>query len=133
MKITDVKLYPVGTRRETGGISPHIIVTVATDEGPVGVGEMSDLAHNPAMPDVDYLEYTLNKRLSGADPFDPERIDPIVDEFQAPLGAGIDTAVHDLRGKILGVPSTTSTAAHIATVTRSVTPSSARWTCRSST
>ncbi len=104
MKITDVKLYPVGTRRETGGISPHIIVTMATDDGPIGVGEMSDLAHNPALPDVDYLEYTLNKRLSGADPFDPERIDPVVDGFQAPLGAGIDTAIHDLRGKILGVP-----------------------------
>ncbi len=104
MKITEIKLYPVGTRRETGAVSPHIIVTMATGEGPVGVGEMSDLGHNPVFPDVDHLEYILNQRLSGADPFDPERIDPVVDGLQAPLGAGIDTAVHDLRGKILGVP-----------------------------
>lgn len=104
MKITELKLYPVGTRRETGAVSPHIIVTMATDEGPVGIGEMSDLGHNPVKPDVDHLEYVLNEQLSGADPFDPERIDPVVDVLQAPLGAGIDTAVHDLRGKILGVP-----------------------------
>lgn len=104
MKITNVKLYPVGTRRETAAVTPHIIVTLTTDEGPVGIGEMSDLGHDPVMPDVDHLEYTLNKSLSGADPFDPERLDPIVDGLRAPLGAGIDTALHDLRGKILGVP-----------------------------
>lgn len=104
MKITNVKLYPVGTRRETGGISPHMIVTLGTGEGLVGVGEMSDLGHNPTKPDVDHLEYLLNKQLSGIDPFDPEHIDPIVDGLQAPMGAGIDTAIHDLRGKIRGVP-----------------------------
>ncbi len=104
MMIADVKLYPVGTRRETGAVTPHIIVTMATDEGHLGIGEMSDLGHDPVMPDVDHLEYILNRRLSGADPFDPERLDPISDGLRAPLGAGIDTALHDLRGKILGVP-----------------------------
>jgi muconate cycloisomerase len=104
MKVTEVKLYPVGTRRETLTYTPHIIVTLATDEDHVGVGEMSDLGHSPVMPDVDYLEHTLSKRLAGVDPFDPERIDPIVDQFGSTLGAGIDVAIHDLRGKILGVP-----------------------------
>ena len=104
MKITKLQLYPVGTRRETLSISPHIIVTLTTDEGTVGIGEMSDLGHNPVFPDVGQLEYWLNEQIAGADPFDPQRIDPIVDALQDPLGAGIDTAVHDLRGKILGVP-----------------------------
>ena len=104
MKITELKLYPIGTRRETLAVTPHIIVTLTTDEGPLGVGEMSDLGHNPVLPDVDQLEYWLNKQIVGVDPFDPERIDPIVDALEAPLGAGIDTAIHDLRGKILDVP-----------------------------
>ena len=104
MKISEIKLYPVGTRRETLTLSPHIIVTLATDEGHLGVGEMSDLGHNPVYPDVDHLEHMLNKRLRGVDPFDPARIDPIVDGLASPLGAGIDVTIHDLRGKILGVP-----------------------------
>ncbi|MCZ6634205.1 MAG: muconate cycloisomerase [bacterium] len=104
MKITDVTLYPVGTRRETLSVSPHIIVTLATDEGVTGIGEMSDLGHSPAMPNVDHLEYVLRQRLVGVDPFDPGRIDPVVDGLAAPLGSGIDTAIHDLRGKVLGVP-----------------------------
>ena len=104
MKITDLKLYPVGTRRQTGSVSPHIIVQLFTDEGPIGLGEMSDLGHNPALPDADYLEGRLKQALVGVDPFDPGRIDPIVDQFNSPVGAGIDTAVHDLRGKILGIP-----------------------------
>ena len=104
MKITKLTLYPVGTRRETLSVSPHIIVTMATDEGPVGVGEMSDLGHSPVYPDVDQLEYWLNEQIGGVDPFNPERLDPIVDALEEPLGSGIDTAIHDLRGKILGVP-----------------------------
>ncbi len=104
MKITKIELFPVGTRRETLSLSPHIIITMATDEGHVGIGEMSDLGHNPIFPDVDRLDYLLNERLKGVDPFDPERIDPVVDGLASPLGAGIDVAIHDLRGKILGVP-----------------------------
>ena len=104
MKITELKLYPVGTRRETLSVSPHIIVTLATDDGHVGIGEMSDLGHNPVFPDVDLFEHMLNKQLSGVDPFDPGKIDPLVDALESPLGAGIDVAVHDLRAKILGVP-----------------------------
>ncbi|SVD73807.1 uncharacterized protein METZ01_LOCUS426661, partial [marine metagenome] len=30
MKITKLRLYPVGTRRETLSVSPHIIVTLTT-------------------------------------------------------------------------------------------------------
>ena len=104
MKITKIELYPVGTRRETLSLSPHIIITMTTDEGHVGIGEMSDLGHNPISPDVDRLDYLLNERLKGVDPFDPERIDPVVDALESPLGAGIDVVIHDLRAKILGVP-----------------------------
>ncbi|MSS70689.1 MAG: muconate cycloisomerase [Candidatus Latescibacteria bacterium] len=104
MRITDLKLYPVGTRRATGSASPHIIVRLGTDGGITGIGEMSDLGHSPVMPDVDQLEGALRKAMAGADPFDPGRIDSVVDRFPTPLGAGIDTAIHDLRGKALGVP-----------------------------
>ena len=103
MKITEVKLYPVGTRRETLSVSPHIIITLATDGGHLGIGEMSDLGHNPVRPDVDQFEHMLSNQLSGVDPFDPGSIDPLVD-LESPLGAGIDVAIHDLRAKILGVP-----------------------------
>jgi muconate cycloisomerase len=104
VRITDLKLYPVGTRRATGSVSPHIIVRLGTDEGITGIGEMSDLGHSPVVPDVDHLEGALRKALFGADPFDPARIDPVVGRFPSPLGAGVDTAIHDLRGKALGVP-----------------------------
>jgi len=43
MRITDVQLTPVCTRRETGTLTPHVIVQLPTDEGLVGLGEMSNL------------------------------------------------------------------------------------------
>ena len=65
---------------------------------------MSDLGHSPTKPDIDHLEYMLRKALIGADPSDPTVIDPIVDGYQPPLGAGVDIAIHDLRAKSLGIP-----------------------------
>ena len=104
MKIKELDLYAVGTRRENGTLTPHIVVKLTSDDGTVGIGEMSDLGHNPVMPDVPLMEERLRKALIGVDPFDPPAVDPIVDQYQAPLGAGLDIAVHDLRARSLGVP-----------------------------
>ncbi|MBS13378.1 MAG: muconate cycloisomerase [Gemmatimonadetes bacterium] len=104
MRIQDVTLYAVGTRRENGTLTPHIIAKLTADDGTVGIGEMSDLGHNPVKPDVALMEDRLRTALKGVDPFDPPAVDPIVDQYQAPLGAGIDIAIHDLRAKSLGVP-----------------------------
>ena len=104
MTIKEVDLFPVGTRRENGTLTPHIIVRIVSDDGTVGAGEMSDLGHNPVKPDVDHLEFMLRQALVGGDPSDPSVIDPIVDGYQAPLGPGIDLAIHDLRAKKLGIP-----------------------------
>lgn len=65
---------------------------------------MSDLGHSPVKPDIDHLEYMLRKALIGVDPSDPTVIDPIVDGYPPPLGAGVDIAVQDLRAKSLGIP-----------------------------
>ena len=104
MTIKELDLFPVGTRRENGTLSPHIIVRLVSDDGIVGAGEMSDLGHLPVKPDVDHLEYLLRKALIGVDPSDPTAIDPIVDGNQPRLGTGIDIAIHDLRAKHLGIP-----------------------------
>lgn len=104
MKIENVDLYAVGTRRENGTLTPHVILRLTADDGTVGLGEMSDLGHSPVKPDVVLMQATLTKALVGLDPFDPPAIDPIVDQYPAPLGAGIDIAVHDLRARSLNVP-----------------------------
>jgi len=104
MNISELTLHPVGTRRETGSVTPHIIVEIVADDGTTGLGEMSDLGHSPVMPDADHLEWVLRKALTGVDLHDPAKLDAVVDRLPSPLGSGIDIAVHDLRGKALGVP-----------------------------
>ena len=104
MKIKELDLFAVGTRRENGTLTPHIIVRMIADDGTVGIGEMSDLGHSPVKPDVELMEHGLRKALLDVDPFDPTVIDSIVDRYPSPLGAGIDIAAHDLRARHLGVP-----------------------------
>ncbi|MFN8517289.1 MAG: enolase C-terminal domain-like protein [Chloroflexia bacterium] len=69
MRITRVTLHPVSTRRETGLRNQHVIVRVETDRGIVGVGEMSDMSHPPAIqPDIADLEVVANQLLVGREP-----------------------------------------------------------------
>jgi muconate cycloisomerase len=104
MKIKEIELFAVGTRRENGTLTPHIIIRMTDDDGTVGIGEMSDLGHSPVMPDVVLMEERLRKAIIDLDPFDPPAIAPIVDRYPSPLGAGIDIAIHDLRARHLGIP-----------------------------
>lgn len=72
VEITDLQLHPVHTRRETGTITPHVIVTLDTREGISGLGEMSDLGHYSLrdFPPLSRLRGTLLEALRGRDPAD---------------------------------------------------------------
>jgi L-alanine-DL-glutamate epimerase-like enolase superfamily enzyme len=108
-----------GTKREWGRLSritPHrpiplleyVIVTIETDEGSFGTGE--------ATPDIGFFGETLEEvksaidlylgpKLVGLDPFDRERMLHQLD-FRGNHCArsALDLAVHDLLGKVLGIP-----------------------------
>ncbi|MDE2831884.1 MAG: hypothetical protein OXN20_17365, partial [Gemmatimonadota bacterium] len=53
MKITSVDLTPVASRRETGNLSRHVIIRMHTDEGLIGLGEMSDVGDWGVMYNLD--------------------------------------------------------------------------------
>ena len=104
MKITEVKLYPVHTPRETGTITQHVVAQFFTDEGIVGLGEMSDFNHDSVVPDLNDVEKCMNKTLAGLDPFDPAAVAQEAERYGGRIGASIDIAVYDIRGKALNVP-----------------------------
>ena len=106
MKITDVTLTPIRTWREHGWYSPHVIVQLDTDEGAVGIGEMSDYGHIPTheTPHIEPLTAALKEVLLGRDPFD---LAPILTQLSGAntlILCGVDLALHDLQGKALGRP-----------------------------
>ncbi len=115
MKIAAVKLTPVAVKRRTGFLSRHVIVELTTDDGQVGLGEMSDLGHLPLyMPDVRDLQKNLNRLLAGRDPMQLNALEQLLLEMfpeemfmydmSAVIRCGVDVALHDLVGRELGVP-----------------------------
>ncbi len=115
MKIRTVDLLPIVTPRETGIANQHIIVKITGDEGVVGYGEMSDLSHFPRyLVDVPDLERGLRELLVGRDPFDLAEIEEVLLRFfpeenhmystSGIIRCGIDVALHDLLGRVLGQP-----------------------------
>ncbi len=105
MKITMVQLTPVLTRRETGNTNPHIIVQLHTDEGLVGVGEMSDLGHGKVKFDVRDLTESLEEVLVGQDPLHWRPLCHMIQGRYAgegPLREGVEIAIFDLVGKVKG-------------------------------
>lgn len=114
MKITDVQLTVVGMPRDTGFVSKHVIVELMTDEGLVGVGEMSDFSHLPRYaPDVKDLQRVLSSILVGKNPFDLTLINKeMIDNFPEAMyyyekgsfiRSGVDIALHDLCAKYMNV------------------------------
>lgn len=121
MKITDVTVAPVEIRYRPEyqadrryypkpPAQTNVIVEIQTDEGHVGIGEA---AHAPGIygetagATVAAIEY-LAPALVGQDPRQITKINMAVDRL-SPVGnvaakAGLDIALHDLAGKILGVP-----------------------------
>jgi galactarate dehydratase (D-threo-forming) len=115
MKITDLKLTVVGVPRQTGFINKHVIVELMTDEGLVGVGEMSDFSHLPQYSiDVNDLTTVLKSFLVGKSPFNLTTINKdLSDNFPEALyyyekgnfiRNGIDAALYDLCSKYLRLP-----------------------------
>ncbi len=121
MKITNVVLTPVRTRRRTGSISVHVMVQLGTDAGIVGLGEMSDLdCYRMHLPDLTALQVAIERVVVGADPF---RIGQLHMDLQAQmptylrkannyppftlasqLATSLDMAFYDIVGKALGTP-----------------------------
>ncbi|MBN1867040.1 muconate cycloisomerase [Candidatus Sumerlaeota bacterium] len=115
MKIDRIRLFPVATPRQTGVANQHVIVRVETDSGDVGWGEMSDLSHLPMYQfDLPELERALNALLGGADPRNLAKVEDDLLRFYPDEGhmysrsglvrQGIDLALHDLLGRVDGVP-----------------------------
>ena len=103
MKITGCKFYLVETPRETGAISEHLMIRIDTDEGIIGWGERSDLAHShPAeFPNFDVVEEEANHRIAGADPLN---IGETMERLGGLLPEAFDVGLYDLMGKVLDVP-----------------------------
>ncbi|TLS51641.1 muconate cycloisomerase [Paenibacillus antri] len=114
MKITDVRLDVVSVPRRTGFVCQHGIVSLDTDEGITGIGEMSDFSHLPKYSiDVEDLRATLRAQLVGRDPFDLVALNrELADLFPETMyyyekgtfiRCGVDLALYDVAGKALGV------------------------------
>jgi muconate cycloisomerase len=107
MKITEITCTPVHTRRQTGLVSQHVIVEIHTDSELVGIGEISDLNHEPLyMPDVDDLARTLTTLFGGQDVLDTAALETLLARSYPGnlLNGGISMAFYDIAGKALGVP-----------------------------
>ena len=105
MKVTSVDLTPVATYRETGDLSRHVLVQFNTDEGLVGLGEMSDVHDWGVMYDLEDIKGAYESILKDADPLDWH---PIVRaagtrlRMGGAIRAGFEIALFDLIGKIQG-------------------------------
>lgn len=115
MKIQRIQLFPVATPRQTGIANQHVIVRMETADGAVGWGEMSDLSHVPMYQfDLPELERMLNELLKGRDPRNLAKIEDDLIRFFPDEGhmysrsglvrQGIDLVLHDLLGRVDGVP-----------------------------
>lgn len=121
MRITEVKAIPVAVKyrpeyQADKRFYPkppeqtNVVVELLTDEGVVGWGEA---AHAPGLygetagATIAGIEY-LKPALLGQDPLKITAINKAIDRL-SPVGniaakAGLDIALHDLAGKIIGVP-----------------------------
>lgn len=107
MKITGIEAFQIETPRYYGEISGHIILKLHVDDGPIGLGEVSDSRTNH----LDQLVKQYCDLLVGRD---PERITEIngllrahdfkCDVSNHHLVSGIDLALYDLNGKAQKLP-----------------------------
>lgn len=121
MRIKSIQLNPVQTKRRTGTISSHIVLQLFTDEGLIGLGEVSDLdCYRMYMPDLEAVRVGIEKVTLGEDPFRivqlHERLFSYMPSYfryantyppftpQSQLAAGVEMAFYDLAGKKLGTP-----------------------------
>jgi L-alanine-DL-glutamate epimerase-like enolase superfamily enzyme len=97
-------IWPGGTRHSASGL----LVQIHTDEGVVGIGE----APGPTLPTIQaIIDAELTQFLVGQDPLRVEWLVHRMEEFSrnwsrmaAYAIAGVEMALLDLKGKVLGVP-----------------------------
>jgi muconate cycloisomerase len=115
VKIARLQLFPIRIKRETGVANEHIIVSLETDDGTEGWGEMSDLSHLPLYQfDVRQLEASLSEIVVGCDPRDLNLLERRLMGFYPDEGhmysrsglvrQGVELALHDCLGHVEGVP-----------------------------
>jgi L-alanine-DL-glutamate epimerase-like enolase superfamily enzyme len=115
MRLSQLDLYPILVARETGFANEHVIVRLETDDGATGWGEMSDLSHLPLYRfDLEQLAVSLRDVVLGLDPRDLNLIERRLLAFYPDEGhmysrsglvrQGVDLALHDLLGRVDGVP-----------------------------
>lgn len=106
--ISRVELKPFHTLRRSGDESQHVLVSVFTESGAVGHGEIADILDIPLItPDLDDLARTIENMLVGLDARQTIHISWLLKtvftrRFNDPFGAiraGIDMAVFDLAAK----------------------------------
>jgi len=115
VRISQVKLHPVATRRRSGIRNQHVIVRIDTDNDWTDWGEMSDLSHLPAWHfHTESLEQTLTDALAGQDPrnlvwlegllLDLFPVETYLYSRSASVRQGVDIALHDLAAKASSQP-----------------------------
>ena len=88
----------------------HVMVWITADNGITGIGEACPLRFT-ADDDFNHIKRVIDQDLGpsliGLNPFDFDLIDENLDEYPLAGGtarAGVDIALHDLAGKLRGVP-----------------------------
>jgi L-alanine-DL-glutamate epimerase-like enolase superfamily enzyme len=116
MRITSVRAVPFRSRRKNvwhaafGHVaeSEYAIVLIDTDEGLRGIGEIATVWDRRGISQADDVNRLLGPLLVGKDPLALNEL--CVAVYRAlgrgsnPAKAGVDIALHDLAGKILGLP-----------------------------
>lgn len=91
-------------------VRPHVIVSLETGDGTVGLGEASPLPEftgETAASVLHVLHEAYLDRLVGADPTAPAAVMAALDRAlpgNTSAKAAVDMALHDLAGRLLGVP-----------------------------
>ncbi|MBV1757773.1 MAG: dipeptide epimerase [Dethiosulfatibacter sp.] len=117
MKITDIKVEKLPLKLlkpfkvSLGVIEQYdtIIVKIITNEGIYGVGESSpiEFVTGESVDTAIAVIKALAEKLKGMDPLDIELIHQVMDRYitnNTAAKAGIDIALFDIKGKVMGVP-----------------------------
>jgi L-alanine-DL-glutamate epimerase-like enolase superfamily enzyme len=115
IKITAIRAVPVRVPRPqpfTSSLglqsgSENAVVLIETDKGVTGLGEISSIWDRKGRGQAEDVNDLLADALVGMDPFCPNLVSARMDELlhrSYPAKAGIEMALYDIMGKVLGAP-----------------------------
>jgi len=113
--IKSVSLHPILTPRVSGDSSQHVLIRLDTEMRVTGVGEYADVTDLPlTVADLGDLQKSLSNVLCGQNAMELARLDNLLGMlftgrgdtgiYTGSLRAGVEMALHDIAGKVLGVP-----------------------------